>query len=341
MTRQPRKILSVVEREPEHGPAADDLADLLDFFEVVRSGRWFLAGLCLACTLAAVLVAFVFMPWTYTSSAVLIPAEAKTRSDSAAGAFVPSLPITFEMPGQIQGLNVVAFLNSRTLRERLLEKYNLLPILHPGLWDENAQAWQTGSNDIPTVVSAVQDEILDDFFEVSQDTETGLITLEWDGQDPKWCALMLTRVISELTLYLENDYISEAGRKREFLETQVAEAASELDLWERRIPGRNLTANKINRERLAARTVYVELKKQLAQAKVAEAERRPDFKVLDPPFVPERWNFMVRVLVCGLTFAGSLALGLFLIFLRRFLLLAQARRKKQDPQDGRTLSAGK
>ncbi len=338
MTRQPRKILTVVEREPEHGPATDDLADLLDFFEVVRSGRWFLAGLCLACTLAAVLIAFVVMPWTYTSSAVLIPAEPTVQSEGAASGLVPSLPVTFEMPGQIQGLNVLAFLNSRTLRERLIEKYDLLPVLYPDLWDENARAWKTKDpDDVPSVISAVQDEILDDFFEVSQDAETSLITLEWGGKDPKWCAIMLERVISELTLYLENDYVSDAGRKRAFLETQAAEAALELDSWERKIPGLNLAANKIARETLAARTVYVELKKQLAQAKVAEAERRPDFKVLDPPFVPEKWNLMIRVLVCGLTLAGSLAMGLFLIFFRRFLLLAQARRKEQAPQS----SAGK
>ncbi len=54
--------------------------------------------------------------------------------------------------------------------------------------------------------------------------KTGLITISWESKDPKFAALMLQRVIDELTHYLNEEYETDAKRERLFVEKQLAKA---------------------------------------------------------------------------------------------------------------------
>ena len=293
--------------------ADEDEIDLIELFKVLIR-RWkFLLGFPLLCTLVAVYITLYKLPVIYKSNAVITPSEESASGlSSKLGALSGMLPI--DIPTSGSKANLENFLNSRTLKERLIEKYDLLPRLYKDAWDAETGIWKMEDPDqIPTVIKALQGNALG-CFQVAKDTKTGLLTISWSDEDPAFAKQMLDRVIAELQYYLDNEYESDAKREREFVEDQLKKATTELEYWERQVPSKKLTLDKIARERLAATTVYTELRKQLEIAKITEAKEITSFRVLDKPFVPVRRDSPKRTKICALTLVTSGFLAVFLIF---------------------------
>ena len=119
----------------------DDEIDLLELWNVIWKGKWFIMGFTLLCTLVAVYYTLYVLPVTYKSDVVLQPTE--ETSQSGLSVLAATLPISIPL-GNTGGknANIVSFLNSRTIKERLIEKYDLLPKLYPGIWDNKNQKWK-------------------------------------------------------------------------------------------------------------------------------------------------------------------------------------------------------
>jgi uncharacterized protein involved in exopolysaccharide biosynthesis len=301
------------------GEGGEDEIDLIELWKVIWAGKIFIISFVVFCTLVAGLVSFFFLPKMYQSTATLIPVKQEKSSLGSLGGLLGNLPIPIAIPGQGTG-NIMSFLESRTLKERLLTKYNLLPVIYADLWNAEKKKWNIDDpEEKPTVIKALQGNLLDDIFSVNQDKKTELINISWAGEDPAFCSLMLERVVRELTFFLENEYVSDAKREREFIEGQLAAATEELEYWERQVPSEKLTLSKITRERLASQTVYTELRKQLELAKISEAKELETFKVLDKPFVPEKPFKPKKSLIVALTFVASLFIALFGIFFLNFI----------------------
>lgn len=127
---------------------------------------------------------------------------------------------------------------------------------------------------------------------------------------------------------MENGYETDAERERQFVAKQLAKAKQELAYWEKQVPSNNLTKAEIQREHMAAQTLYTELRKQLELAKISEAKEVVRFKVLDEPFVPEQRHEPKRSLVCALTLVASGMAAIFLVFLWQFIKNARERMRK-------------
>lgn len=299
-------------------PAADEI-DLREIWHCLRRGQWLIAGFSAACTLAAVLVVFLILPVTYRSGAVLVPAQTPEDAVSQLSGLAGNLGIPLALPGEGKSNSIMAFLESRNLKERLLGQGELLPRLYRDRWDPERKSWRVKTPaDIPTVIKAIQEEALQDIYAVKQDKTTDLITISWVDVDPTFSAQMLDKIIKELQYYLEHEYETDAQREREFVEKQLTKAIADLERWEQQVPSQNLPLARIMRERQAAQIVYMELRKQLELAKIAEAKQLVRFKVLDPPFVPEKKFKPYRALIIGLTLLISGALAVLLVLGRHF-----------------------
>jgi len=309
----------------------DDEIDLIELWRVVWAWKYLIIAFVLFCTLMAGVVSFVFLPEEYISTTTLIPAEEEKSSFGTLGGLIGDLALPISLPGQGSS-NIMSFLESRTLKERLIEKYNLLPLLYADIWNPETKNWEVAAPDEkPTIIKALQAEILDKFFSVNQDKKTELITMSWTGEKPDFCSLMLARVINELTYFLENEYVSDARREREFVEGQLAKATEELEYWERQLPSEKLTLSKITRERLASQTIYTELRKQLELAKINEAKKLETFEILDKPYVPEKPFKPKKKLIVMLTFIASFFIALFGVF---FLNFIHNLKQKETPVSG-------
>jgi uncharacterized protein involved in exopolysaccharide biosynthesis len=297
--------------------SAPDEIDLREIGRCLRRGLWFIAGFSAACTLAAVLIAFLVLPVTYKSGAVLVPAQSPEDAASQLAGLAGNLGLPLALPGGGKSNSIMAFLESRSLQERLITKYELLPHLYPDRWDGARKTWLVkDKKDVPTMVKAIQEEALKDIYSVSQNKTNDLIAIAWVDVNPAFSALMLERIIKELQHYLENEYETDAQRERQFIEQQLTKATAELERWEQQIPSQYVPLARIMRERLTAQTVYTELRKQLELAKIAEAKELVRFKILDPPFVPEKKFKPYRALIVGLTLLISSGLAAFLVLAR-------------------------
>ncbi len=298
----------------------DDEIDLLQLWRVVWNAKFFIASFTIAATLAAVLVTLYVLPVTYKSEAVLLPTESESGKLGGLASLAGSLPIPISLPGGGKSDQILTFLQSRNLQQRLIEKYELLPHYYAELWDTEKKAWKSvDSKSNPSVVKALQGNLLGAVYNVSQNKKNNLISVSWVDEDPVFAAAMLKRVIADLAYYLDNEFEFDAKREREFVEAQLTKAVNELEYWEKQVPNQNLTLAIIQRERLATQAVYTELRKQVELAKINEAKELVRFKVLDPPFVPEQKFKPKRSLICILTMVTSGFLAVFLVFMRRAL----------------------
>ncbi|WP_457574899.1 Wzz/FepE/Etk N-terminal domain-containing protein [Desulfolithobacter sp.] len=296
----------------------EDEINLLELWRILWAGKWFVVFFTLCCTLAAVFVSLRIPP-EYKSYATLVPNQQNKSAASSLSGLIGNLPLPIALPGQGPS-NIMSFLQSRTLKERLIKKYDLLQVLYKDIWDPQTRSWLVEDpKNKPTVIKALQGKVLDNLFTVNQDKKTELINIAWVGEDPAFCARMLERVIGELNFFLDNEYVSNARREREFVEQQLAEATRELEYWERQVPSEQLTLSKITRERLASQAVYTELRKQLELAKITEAKQLETFKVLDAPFVPERPFKPNKRMIVLLAFVASGFFAVFLVFFRNAL----------------------
>lgn len=321
---QPEKVIYVPMAQSMENFQEDDEIDLLELWAILWRGKWFVMEFSLACTLVAVFVTLYVMPVMYKSNTVLLPNKSDTTASRLSG-LVGSRPIPLNLPGGGGEVDkVTSFLNSRILKTRLIEKYDLLPHYFPDIWDSSTQQWMVEDpEDRPTPVKALQDELIDDFFSVKNDDKTGLITLSWEDESPEFAALMIERIILELRYFLDNEYETDAVRERRFVEDQLAQATEELEYWETKVPSSQLSLAKIQRERLATQTIYTELRKQLELAKISEAKELISFKVLDPPFVPEKRSSPARVMICLVTLIVSGMVSVFLVLGHSFIVNAR------------------
>ncbi|MBU0480045.1 MAG: hypothetical protein KKG47_02970 [Proteobacteria bacterium] len=318
------KTVSAYSPFPIQGHRGDEV-DLLEYWRVIWRGRLFILLFVTLSVLASLAISYFVLEETYQSTATLIPIKDESSSLGKLNGLIGNLPLPISIPGQGKN-NIMTFLDSRTLKERLITKYDMLPVLYPDLWDSGKKQWLVSAPEKkPTLVTALQEEKIEDFYSSRQDPKNELITIDWEGRDPGYCARMVNHVIAELTFFLENEYDSNAKREREFVEKQLEKTTAELEYWERQIPDEKLTLSKISRERITAQTVYTELRKQLELAKISEARKLESFKVLDKPFIPEKPFQPKKLLIVALTAFCSTFIALFLVFFHNFLRTARQR----------------
>ena len=307
-------------------PLPEDEIDLIELWSILWAGKWFIMGFTLACALMAVYVTLYKIPVTYKADTVLLPN--KIESGSSLSGLMGNLSIPINLPGKSGEIDkVMAFLNSRTLKARLIEKYKLLPRYHSDIWDSDKNRWKVkNASATPTLAKAFQEELLKDYFQVESHKKTGLITISWVDESPEFTKTMLERVIEELKFFLENEYETDAKRERRFVEKQLAKTTSELEYWENQVPSKTMTLSKIKRETLATQTVYTELRKQLELTKITEAKEVINFKILDTPFVPEYRYKPARTKICLLTIIVSGFFSVLLVFAYQFYVNAKKRK---------------
>jgi len=227
---------------PEMMAPEESEVDLRRLWQIIWDAKWFIGGFTSAATLAAVFITTFVLPVTYRSEAVLLPAASKAGGMGTLGVLADSLPVPLNLPGGSKNNQIMSFLQCRNLQQRLIEKYDLLPRFYKNAWDVAKKEWKNVDPKArPTLVKALQGNILGAFYDVSQDTKTNLISISWEDEDPVFAALMVRRSIGELTDYLNNEYESDAQREREFVEEQLGKATQELEHWEKQVPSEKLT----------------------------------------------------------------------------------------------------
>ena len=313
--------------------AEDDEIDLLELLSVIWKWKWISILIVVVSVVGSVFCA-LSLPEIYKSEAVIM--NTSSGGDNSGGGLARlmggmGLPINLGGSGGGKGAGIQNFLESRSLKERLIRKYELLPVLFKDMWNAEKKAWDVQEkDDIPTLLDGV--EVLNGLFEVNTDIKKGdLTTISWQGEDPEFCRTMVACVLDVLKQYLDQEYITEAKRTRLFVEEQLEKAVREMKFWKKCVPDETMTESDIMMERKVAQQVYEQLRGQLESVKIDEAREQIQFKVLDAPFVPEERFKPNRRMIVVLAFVASVFIAIFLSFLFEFI--AKQKKVRQDQQD--------
>lgn len=229
----------------EHNSAAyqDDEIDLRELFSILWKGKWWIIGVTFVFALASVAVA-LYLPNEYKATAVVQPNDSGGSSGKLA-----SLAGQFGGLASLAGINLGAgessdaviameVIKSWGFAEDFINKYNLqVPlfaakgwsqsdnklILDPELYDDQVKKWIR----IPPKGKTVEPTSWElykrykEVFSVSQDKETGLVSLSAVYYSPKLAESWVGFLVQEINQYMKQKSLKESSESIKYLEQQI------------------------------------------------------------------------------------------------------------------------
>ncbi len=122
--------------------------------------------------------------------------------------------------GQSPSGTLMAFLNSQTVAENVINRFELLPVFFHKKWDAGHKKWNEEKGRIPTLHDGVgyfKKYVLD----VELDTDTGVLDIYIYLPDPNMAAQIANGLLDELSRFINNNAFSEAKKNRLFIEDQL------------------------------------------------------------------------------------------------------------------------
>jgi uncharacterized protein involved in exopolysaccharide biosynthesis len=167
---------------------------------------------------------------------------------------------------------------------------------------------------------------------VSIDKSTGTVRIDVEVKQPALAMAMVVKYLDLVNDYNTNIRRTQAGKKRQFVETQTAVAQTELQAAETAMKD-FLVANRIitsptlqyERGRLerrvnTAQEIYQALSRELQTARIDQVNNTPVISVIDPPYLPVQHSgprrvvialiamFVAGLMVCGYVLLGPMVL---------------------------------
>ncbi len=269
--------------------------NLLDLLLVLLKFKSLIVWMVILAGVAAVIISLL-MTNIYRSEATLIPRETEKPSGLSAVAGLSSL--TGGMLGlggdsNLSKLEVV--LKSRDLAHRIVEKYNLIPILFKDDWDSTKKKWKTDNP--PTEQDAFK--ALQEILSISTDSKKNTISVKFDHAEPKFAQQMVERFLIELSETLREDTLNDARGKQKFFQEQLTQTS----------------------DALLKEKIYALLAAEIEKETFARATKYYSFEVLDPPIVPDLNKKIKpkRAIICILSVICAFFLAIFAAFFLNFV----------------------
>lgn len=201
---------------PARTAANPSRARLSARLRVLWEGRRFLVRVSLGGCLGFTLLAFL-IPQRFQSSAQLMPPDDQSLSGMAMAASLSSKMNNAlgGLAGGMLGLKssgdlFVGILNSRTVQDALIAKFDLRRVYRQRLWEGARRILASNTS-------------------VSEDRKSGIITIAVTDRDPGRAAAMAQAYVAELNSVVSHLTTSSARRERIFLEERLAQVRQELE----------------------------------------------------------------------------------------------------------------
>lgn len=238
-----------------NGAPADDEISLLDLFATIAENLKLLILLPLAVGLAVLGISFMLTP-VYTAQTKFLP---PLQQQSAAAAMLQQLGGLAGLAGAAAGIQnpadqFVAFLRSRAVQDRLVERFDLMTRYQAPNREQAART--LGAN---TQISSGRD---------------GLITLEFNDHDPAFAAQVANAYIEELGLLMARLSLTEAQHRRHFFGLRLQQVKNDLAKAESALLDAGVNVRLLNLQPETALQGVVMLRAQIAAQEVQVASLR-------------------------------------------------------------------
>ena len=286
---------------------ADDEIDLKELFMVLWSGKWLIAAITGLAAVTSVVIALM-LPNIYTANALLAPADQSGGGMSALmqqyGGLASLAGVS--LSGGEEGSRAqlgMQLMKSRAFIGNFVERRDILPELMA------VKAWDAGSGQIvfdsetydgasktwvrevepprqPAPSSQEAHKAFSAILGVSQDKQTGYVTVSVEHQSPVVAAQWVNWLVEDVNAAVKAQDVTEAEKSIEYLREQVTNT-SLADL----------------------QAVFFDLiQSQTETVMLAEVRQEYVFKTIDPAVAPEEKSKPSRALICVL---GTLLGGMF------------------------------
>lgn len=291
----------------------EDEIDLRELFIAIWHGKWIIILTTLLFAVGGVLFA-LSQPNTYKSQALLTPTQS-----SGSGGLSGSLGGLAAIAGVNIGggdttdpkVEALAVIQSRKFIDTFVQKHDLLlPLMAIESWNEtsgkvtydadlydiNTQQWvfddSEGESLEPTLWEAHKE--FKDIFSVSEDKETGMVTISAVSQSPLIAKDWVTWLVQDINAWMKEKALTEASSKIDYLQGQI-QRTQVVEL-------QNM--------------FYSLIEEQYKTQMLAEVEDEFVFKTIDPAVAPEEKDGPKRALICVLaTLLGGM-LGVAIVLIR-------------------------
>ena len=254
---------------------------ILDLLLIIAQNIKLLIVGPLAVGICALIISFLITPTFTAVTTIQPPPQGNQASTSAAlleslgglgGSLAPGLKDTTQL--------YIAYMQSTTLEDTLIEKFNLLEKF-----------------DVKYKVSARKK--LEQKVIITSDKKTGIISISVDDKDPKFAAELANAYVAELRFFTGKLALQEAQDRREFLESQIKELSTRQ------------FRDVLTQQAMLAGTI-----RQYEAARVDEEKVGPTFTQVDVAYPPELKSKPKRAQIAIIATLATGFLLLILIFVR-------------------------
>jgi uncharacterized protein involved in exopolysaccharide biosynthesis len=231
------------------GGTTDEIS-LLDLALVVAENLRLLVIGPLVVGLAALGISFAVPP-TFTAKVVMLPPQ---QQQSAAASALQNLGALAGLAGGVAGIKspadqYVALMQTTSVEDRLIERFKLMEV-----YDEKYRSEARKELEKNTRISAGKKD--------------GLLTIEFDDEDPKRAADIANAYVEELRRITSALAITEAQQRRAFFEKQLAQTKDKLAAAQRALQAAGINEGTIRAEPKAAAEAYARLQAEVTAGEV-------------------------------------------------------------------------
>jgi uncharacterized protein involved in exopolysaccharide biosynthesis len=265
----------------------NDGINLLDFVRVILKNKWLICWVVGVCVAATIIISLAMTP-VFEAKAVIMPVETSGAKSGIGSAM--SAQLGFGGQEGNQKTEIIGLLKSNMLREKIIKKYDLLPVLFGNgvLKDkyEDKRIWMAL-------------ELLNTAISVTGKLKENTVEVSVRFKDKKVAADIVKYLLAELTVFMSTEEKRVAEDNKKHLES---------------------TVDKTTTDPIVKTSLYNLIAKQVEKAAMAEATENFAFKVIDPPRVPDSRIKPRRTQMVMISFAVSLFLGIFLAFGKEYVV---------------------
>jgi uncharacterized protein involved in exopolysaccharide biosynthesis len=309
---------------------------LLDYRRMIWKRRRMMGWIVVGAVFATVIVS-LFMTNIYQAKAVIMPVTSKDNAAGSSG--LAALAQQFgvlsgvSMPGSASAAEIVSLLRSNILREKVIQQYNLMPVLFYKQWDAEQRSWKKGGvrlnpayylslvsreiapipsqsskkkdPDIPDMWDALR--LFDEIIGITQDVKQNTITISADFHDPDMAAKIVEYFLVTLTNYMSSEAKRVSTTNQKYLEEQLGST----------------------NDPFIKQKTYNMIAQQIEAGMMAEVKENFAFKIIDPPLTPDKKIKPKRAQMVMLSLIVALFVGIFVALFWAYIEKTRARKKGQ------------
>lgn len=269
---------------------ADEDISLRELWDIVWRGKWLIIAVTAVFAVAAVGYALQATEW-YRAEVLLAPAEERS-TPSLGGQLGGLVALAGVSIGGSGGAEAIAVARSREFARAFIADFDLLPVLFHEEWDARNGRWR---GDDPGKWPDMRDAVKffhDGVLMVSEDANTGLVTLAIEWTDPELAAEWASEVVRRLNSRVRERALLEAETNVAYLQAELAQT------------------NVITLQQSIGRLLENELQKLM----LARGNEEFAYRVIDSAYPPKERVRPRRALIAILgTIVGGM-LGVFAVF---------------------------